>query len=109
MKYFDENFEITDPRMQAAVDELQERILSHFPSTTFTLDEAPDEPDTVYMRAIVDVDDTDEVADIFMDRLVDFQVDENLPIYVVTVPTPERIATACEREREERRLPAFPF
>ena len=49
--------------MQAAVDELQQLILAKLPTTTFTLGEAPDEPDSVYMRAIVDVDDTDDVTD----------------------------------------------
>jgi len=104
----DEPFEITDSKMQAAVDELQQLILARFPSTIFTVGEA-EEPDGVYMRAIVDVDDTDEITAVILDRLADFQIDDNLPIHLVTVPTPERIATAREREREERRLPAFPF
>lgn len=96
----DEPFHITDPRMKAAVDDLQELILTHYPSTTFTVGEA-EEPDGVYMRAIVDVDDTDDVIDVFLDRLVDLQVEDNLPIYVVTVRTPERIA-AFHQQQEPR-------
>lgn len=98
---------IDDPRMQAAMAELQELILSHVPGTTFTVGEAED-PDGVYMRAIVDVDDTDDVTQHFIDRLVDMQVEENLPIYVVTVRTPERIAAALERERMSRYRFAMP-
>jgi len=86
-----EPFHISDPKMQAAVDEMKELITSHFPSTTYTLDEA-DDPESVYMRAIVDVDDTDDVIEIILDGLVDLQVDDGLPIYVVPVRTPERIA-----------------
>lgn len=92
---------IIDPHMQAAIKEIQELILAKFPGTTFTVGEW-DEPSSVYMRAIVDVDDTDEVTELFIDRLVDFQVDENLPIYVVTIRTPERRAAAFEREQRKR-------
>lgn len=92
---------IVDPHIQAAIKEIQELILAKFPGTTFTVGEW-DEPGSVYMRAIVDVDDTDEVTELFIDRLVDFQVEENLPIYVVTVRTPERRAAAQERERQDR-------
>ncbi len=102
----DDRFEITDPKMQAAVDELQQLILAHFPLTTFTVGEA-EEPDGVYMRAIVDVDDADEVADVFMNRLVDFQVEENLPIHVVTVRTPERRAALRQQEQAIRRMPTL--
>lgn len=98
---------IVDPHMQAAIQEIQELILAKFPGTAFTVGEW-DEPASVYMRAIVDVDDTDEVTELFIDRLVDFQVDENLPIYVVTVRTPERRAAAIERERQDRHRVALP-
>lgn len=88
---------IADPRMRAAVAELQELILAHFPSTTFEVGEA-DYPDEVYMRAIVDVDDTDDVIAIFLDRLVGLPVDENLPIWVA----PERIPAANHLEQKTR-------
>lgn len=92
---------IEQSRMDAAVAEMQQLILSHFPGTTFTVEEW-DEPDSVYMRAIVDVGDTDEVIEVILDRLVEMQVEENLPIYVVPIRTPERRAAAFERERRER-------
>lgn len=98
---------IVDPQMQAALGELQELILSQFPETTFTVGEA-DDPEGVYMRAIVDVDDTDEVTELIIDRLVDFQVEENLPIWVVTVRTPQRRAAALDRERRDRYGVAMP-
>jgi len=58
----------------------------------------------VYLRAIVDVDDTNDVMDVFIDRLVDMQVEERLPVYVVPVHTPERVArlvAEAERRREQ--------
>lgn len=102
----DEQFEITNPRMKAAVEELQGLIRSHFPSTTFTVGE-DEGPDSVYMRAIVDVDDTDEVTEVFIDRLVDLQVDDGLSIYVVPVRTPERIAEHW-RQQDARSHAALP-
>ncbi len=93
--------QLTDPRVQAAIGELQDLIRSHFTSAIFEVGEASD-PDGVYMRAIVDVDDTDDVTEVFIDRMIDIQVSEGLPIYVVPVRTPERIAAAMERERKSR-------
>lgn len=103
----DNHYQITDPKMRAAVAELQELIRSQYPTTTFTVGEAED-PDGVYMRAIVDVDDTDEVTEVLLDRLVDLQVEDGLPIYVVTVRTPERIAAFRQRQREEHARMVLP-
>jgi hypothetical protein len=98
---------IADTRMQAAIAEMRELILSHFPETTFTVGEAED-PDGVYMRAVVDIDDTDEVTQIFIDRMIDLQVDEGLPLYVVPVRTPERVAAALEQAKRDRWRIALP-
>lgn len=89
---------LTDPRIQAAVAELQDMIRAHYPSTVFTVGEAED-PDGIYVRAVVDVDDPDEVAEVFIDRMIDLQVEDGLPIYVVPVRTPAR--EAAERQRQE--------
>lgn len=92
-------------RTQGAIAELQELIRSNFPTTTFTVGEAED-PDGIYVRAIVDVDDPDEVTEVFIDRMIDLQVEEGLPIYVVPVRTPERIGALRERQRAEGAIPA---
>lgn len=82
------------PEMQAAIDELMARILAHYPDTTFRVSPSPEERDAVHLKAIVDVDDTDEVIDLIIDRMMQFQIEEGLPIYVVPVRTPERRAMA---------------
>src|SRR5687767_11699543 len=71
-----------DPRIQAALEELRALILSRFPEATFTVGRG-DDPDGIYLTPIVDVEDLDEVADVFISRMVDMQVDEGLPVYVV--------------------------
>ena len=96
----------SDPRIQAAVAELQELIRSRFPEATFTvgiMDDPMDDTQGVYMRAIVDVDDVDDVTEVFIDRLIDMQVDEGMPIYVVSVHPPERIAADLRKRQQATR------
>ena len=103
-----EHDHMTDPKMQAAVAELQELIQSHYPTAMFTVGEAAD-PDGVYMRVIVDVEDTDEVTEVFIDRMIDLQVEDGLPIYVVPVRTPERIAALRQQQQRARTISALPL
>ena len=92
-----------DGRMEAAVAELQALIGQHYPDTTFSLSHPEDEPTSVELTAVVDVDDPDEVLDIVIDRVVQLQVDEQLPIHVVPIRTPARVAAYLA----ERRQPGY--
>jgi hypothetical protein len=56
-----------------------------------------DDPEGIYLDAGVDVDDTDDVMDVIVDRLLELQVEEQLPVYVVLTRTLERIARATTR------------
>jgi hypothetical protein len=82
---------LSSPRMQAAIEELQELIRGRYPEATFDVGYGED-PEGVYLTATVDVEDRDEVIDVFIDRLVDFHVDEELPLHVLPVRPPERNA-----------------
>jgi hypothetical protein len=74
----------TDPHLQAAVAELQSLIHTSYPSAVF--DVAPgDDPAGLYLTATVDVEDTDEVFEIVVGRLLEMQVEEELPVYVIPV------------------------
>ncbi len=84
------------PRIEAALAELKGLISSRYPAATFAVGEG-DDPEGVYLTATVDVDDRGEVIDLFVDRLVDLQVEEGLPIFVVPVRTPERNAALLAR------------
>ena len=82
---------LADPRIQAALTELQGMIRGRYPEATFeTFIGYGDDPNTVYLRATLDVEDTDEAADVFIDRLVDLRVEDGLPISVHIARTPER-------------------
>ena len=55
----------------------------------FQTDEGED-PEGIYLTATVD--DRGEVIDLILERLVDLQVEEGVPIFVVPNRTPERNA-----------------
>ena len=86
--------------MLAAVTELQTTIGQRYPSARFNLSHPEDEPTSVELTAVVDVDDPDEVLDTVIDRVVQLQVDEQLPIHVVPIRTPERVAADVAQRRQ---------
>lgn len=100
-----EEIQITiTPRAQAALDELQAMIAARFPEATFKVQTGL-EPAGIYLLATVDIEDTDEVIDVIGDRLVDLQVEEGLPVYVVPLqPTARVMAQLREQEAHARLL-----
>jgi len=81
-------------RIQYAVRELQDMIKSQFPTTTFELAQSPDDPDSLHLLAISDVDDPDEVGDLVVERVVALQVEEGISLHVIPLRTPARIEEA---------------
>jgi len=84
---------VSAPRLRAAVTELEGLIRSRFPDARFGVGFG-DDPEGGWLTAVVDVEDTDEVVDLVIDRLLKLQVDERLPISLLPVRPPERIAAA---------------
>ena len=89
---------ILSPRMEAAIAEIQQRILERFPEAMFDVGHGED-PEGIHLIATVDLEDLGEVVDLYLDRLVDMQIDEGLPLYVV--PT-RPIARSLEMLRREQ-------
>ncbi len=85
---------------QQAVVELQQLIQAHYPDAVFEVGPGGDDPEGTYVTAIVDLDDPDEVMDLVIERLLTFQIEE-LPIQVVPIRTPERVA-ALKQQRASR-------
>lgn len=81
-----------DTKILAALDELRALICQRYPEATFQITSAPDDPSIVHLVAEVDLDDTEELVDLVIDRMIAFQVDEGIPIFVIPRRTPERIA-----------------
>ncbi len=95
-----EQMNLADPRINAALVELQEIIQARYPAATFVTFRGED-PDGMYLRVTVDIDDTDEVIDLVIDRLVELGDDE-IPVYVIPVQPWERVAQQL-RDRPRRR------
>jgi len=82
-----------DLRIAQAVAELKAMIVARYPEATFAVWQGED-PAGTYLTATIDVDDTDEVTDVIIDRLVAMQVEEELPVYVIPVRPLTRIQAA---------------
>lgn len=85
---------ILDPRTQAALDELRGMIRRRYPEARFAVSRGHDEPENVHLLTTVDLDDADEVLDLVLDRLLELQVEERLPIHVIPLRSPERVLAA---------------
>ncbi len=99
----------SQPRIDQAVSQLQSMILERYPTATF--DVLPgDDPEGAYVWATVDVDNTDQVLDVVLDRLLDLQVEEGLPVHVIPIRTPERVqADVRARQLRNRPYPRRPL
>jgi hypothetical protein len=87
--------------MEAAIAEIQSLISSHYPTTTFSVYEW-DDPEGIFLSAVVDTEDLDAVTDLFREREIELQIEENLPLFVIPERTPERHAAVLAREARER-------
>jgi uncharacterized protein (DUF433 family) len=94
------------PRAQAALDELQTMIAERYPEATFAVYKGH-EPAGIYLMATVDIDDVDDVFAVVVDRLVEIQVNEGIPVFV-DVRQPRERVLAQFREQQSRVIPAAP-
>ena len=60
-----------------------------------------DDPPGLCLRAVVDVEDPDDVVAIYLDRLVTYQADDGLSIYVLTVRPRLQQSSVLENSRHE--------
>jgi hypothetical protein len=81
---------LADSRIRTAIDEISRLIVARFPDATFSVGLGED-PDGVYLRPVIDLENRWDVIDTYIARLTDLQ-DDGLPFYVVPVRTPARDA-----------------
>lgn len=86
------------PRVQVALADFEQGIRERYPEATFEVT-VGGEPDGVYLTATVDLEDTSEVLGVIMDRLLEVQVDEYLPVYVIAVRPDGSKFVAADRNR----------
>jgi hypothetical protein len=73
-------------------------VTHHYPAATFDIFRGED-PEGTYLRAFVDVEDTDEVLDLVIDRLLPLQVEERLSLYFVASRPLARTLTQLDAPR----------
>ena len=96
-----------DARTQRAIEELESAIQGRYPEATFEVTEGED-PEGIYLRATVDVEDVDEVMDVYRDRLLELQIDEGLELYVIPLEPLERVIATTRAQRfAPRHWPSF--
>jgi hypothetical protein len=94
---------ITDPRVLAAVNELEELVRSRYPDASFSVGRGQDDPEAIHVYATVDLEDTEPVVDLVIERELELLLDEGLPVQVIPLRTPDRNA-AILKELEQFRL-----
>ena len=88
-----------DERTRRAIQELEGVIAAQYPKTTFEITCAPDDPRSIHLLAVADIDDPYELGDLVVDRVVALQVDEGIPLHVIPLRTPERVQAALDADR----------
>jgi hypothetical protein len=71
-----------DTTVVDAIAELSGLISARYPEARFSV-ELGEDPAGTYVLATVDADDLDEVMDVYIDRLIDLQIDHGLRLHVI--------------------------
>ena len=79
-----------DPRIQAALAELRDRIRQHYPDATFDTYLGA-EGDMIWLRVTGDVEDPYDVRNVVGDRILDMQSEEGLPVSVIVLRIDDRV------------------
>jgi hypothetical protein len=107
-----ERIEEISPPMRQALKELEGIIGHRYPTATFDISRGEDDPEVVHLTTTVDLDDPDEVLDLVITRVMKLQVEEKLPLYVIPVRTPERVAAlrrVLAENKQHRRFQSPPL
>jgi hypothetical protein len=91
------------PRMQQAIEELKGLVRERYPEATFRVTRSPEDPRSIHLMTTVDVPDTTEVVDAVLDRVLDMQIEEKLPVHVIPVRPRERVLAMLRAEQEAPR------
>jgi hypothetical protein len=95
---------ITEPRVLAAVNELEELVRSRYPDATFSVGRGQDDPEAIHIYATVDLEDTEPVVDLVIERELALLLDEGLPVQVIPLRTPKRNAAVIQAQQQARNL-----
>jgi hypothetical protein len=79
---FDPYIDSLDPRLQSAVTELRDLISRKYPAADFAQSWL-DDPEGLHLQVTLPHEDPDALFTEVSDRLLYYQIEEGLPVYVV--------------------------
>ncbi len=88
----EEYYRSIDSARQQAVAELIDMVRQRYPTASFEVGPGVDDPEGTFITATVDIDDPDMVTDLTIDRELELQIERGMPVYVIPIRTPERVA-----------------
>jgi len=92
-----------DSPTKDAIEELKQVIRARYPEATFELGRGQDDPDSLHLLTTVDVEDSDEVMDLVIDRVIELQVEKQLPIHVIPLRPLARVLEEMDRKKGKTR------
>src|SRR5437870_13824689 len=90
-------------RMRDAVGSLEGLIRGRYPDVSLRVSRNPEDSRSIDLLATLDVDDRDEVMDLVVERVLELQLKQKLPVHVVPLRTPKRTAAVIENQRRHPR------
>ncbi len=90
-----------DPARQDAVNELISLVKQRYPTASFAVGPGVDDPNVTHITATIDVDDPDEIVDLVIDRMLELQLDYGIPVYLIPLRTPERVAALQHQQQHQ--------
>ena len=87
------------PEMAGAIEQLKSMVKARYPDATFQVAPDPEDPGAMDLIATVDVEDIDEVLDIVIDRVLELQLEEELPVHVIPIRPLDRVLKEMRRPR----------
>jgi hypothetical protein len=95
-------------RLYAAIAEIEALILARYPEAIFDI-ALGDDPEGTYLTATVDIEDTDEVIDVIVERMLEMQVEEGIPLYPIIVRPIERVLAELRAPKPSWTRPLLPM
>ncbi|HUG13380.1 MAG TPA: hypothetical protein VMM78_00065 [Thermomicrobiales bacterium] len=80
----------TQEQIDAAVAELKRLVLQYYPDARFRVECGIDDPKAIHLVAIMDFEDTFDVLDRVSDRVMEIQIDDGVPIFVIPLRPNDR-------------------
>jgi hypothetical protein len=89
---------------ELAIDEIRCLILQQYPAATFAVQRGQDDPEAIHLLVTVDLEDTDAVPDLVLEHMMELQIEQGTPIFVITARPTERVSAMHEAARSRQHL-----